>query len=78
MGDEHGAGQQEALSQRELEILELVADGLTNADIARRFHVTETTIKFHLTRIYRKLGVTNRTAAAVWLRRRRATPDVGD
>lgn len=56
------------LSAREMEILELVAEGRTNREIARRFWVTETTVKFHLTRIYRKLGVTNRTAAAVWWR----------
>jgi DNA-binding NarL/FixJ family response regulator len=56
------------LSPAERRILELVADGLTNAQIARQLWVTEATIKFHLSRIYRKLGVTNRTAAAMWLR----------
>jgi DNA-binding NarL/FixJ family response regulator len=59
----------EALSPAEQRILELVAQGLTNADIARQLWVTETTIKFHLSRIYRKLGVGNRTAAAMRLRR---------
>ena len=54
----------EALSPAERRILELVAQGLTNAEIARQLWVTETTIKFHLSRIYRKLGVANRTAAA--------------
>jgi two-component system, NarL family, response regulator DevR len=57
------------LSPAERRILELVADGLTNRQIARQLWVTETTIKFHLSRIYRKLGVANRTAAAMWLRR---------
>jgi len=60
------------LSSRELEILELVAAGQTNREIAQRFWVTETTVKFHLTRIYRKLGVKNRTAAAMWLQNRTA------
>ena len=59
----------EQLSARELEILELVAEGLTNGEIARRFWVTETTVKFHLTRSYRKLGVRNRTEAAMWWHR---------
>ena len=58
-----------ALSPAERRILELVADGLTNGQIARQLWVTETTIKFHLSRVYRKLGVANRTAAAMRLRR---------
>lgn len=58
-----------ALSPAERRILELVADGLTNGQIARQLWVTETTIKFHLTRVYRKLGVANRTAAAMRLQR---------
>ena len=58
-----------ALSPAERRILELVADGLTNRQIARHLWVTETTIKFHLSRVYRKLGVANRTAAAMMLRR---------
>ena len=67
-GVESGSAHSGQLSSRELEILELVAEGWTNREIARHFWVTETTVKFHLTRIYRKLGVTNRTAAAMWLR----------
>ena len=68
MGETRESGA-EALSPAERRILELVADGLTNAEIARQLWVTETTIKFHLSRIYRKLGVANRTAAASRLRR---------
>jgi DNA-binding NarL/FixJ family response regulator len=56
------------LSRRELEILQLVAGGLSNREIAQHLWVTETTVKFHLSRIYRKIGVGNRTAAAMWLR----------
>lgn len=56
------------LSPAERHILELVADGLTNGQIARQLWVTETTIKFHLSRVFRKLGVANRTAAAMRLR----------
>ena len=49
------------LTPRELEIVWVAADGGTNAEIARRLWVTEQTIKFHLSNIYRKLGVSNRT-----------------
>jgi DNA-binding NarL/FixJ family response regulator len=52
------------LSPRELEILEQVARGLSNSAIGEELYVTEQTIKFHLTNVYRKLGVSNRTAAA--------------
>ena len=62
------------LSAREVEILDLVAEGRTNREIARQFWVTETTVKFHLSRIYRKIGVTNRTAAAMWWRDELAAP----
>jgi DNA-binding NarL/FixJ family response regulator len=54
------------LTRRELEILRLVAEGLSNADLARRLWVTEQTVKFHLSNIYRKLGVSNRTEASRW------------
>lgn len=54
-----------ALTARELEVLELVAAGLTNAEAARRLELTVHAIKFHLAEIYRRLGVTNRTEAAV-------------
>jgi LuxR family transcriptional regulator, maltose regulon positive regulatory protein len=56
------------VTARELEILDLVAEGLTNAEVARRLWVTEGTVKFHLSRIYRKIGARNRTAAARWVR----------
>jgi DNA-binding NarL/FixJ family response regulator len=52
------------LTNRELEILKLVAGGASNGHIARQLWVTEQTVKFHLSNIYRKLGVANRTEAA--------------
>jgi DNA-binding NarL/FixJ family response regulator len=52
------------LSGRELEVLRLVAAGSTNNEIARRLWVTEQTVKFHLSNIYRKLDVGNRTEAS--------------
>ena len=52
------------LTERELEILGLAAGGATNGRIARELWVTEQTVKFHLSNIYRKLGVANRTEAS--------------
>lgn len=52
-----------SLTDRELSILKLVAEGLSNMDIANKLFVTEQTVKFHLSNIYRKLGVSNRTEA---------------
>jgi DNA-binding NarL/FixJ family response regulator len=57
---------QTPLSRRETEIIELVAEGLSTADMARRLWVTRETVKFHLGNIYKKLGVSNRNAAARW------------
>ena len=54
------------LTRRELEILQLVADGSSNGQLAKRLWVTEQTVKFHLSNIYRKLGVANRTEASRW------------
>ncbi|MFJ7157738.1 response regulator [Streptomyces sp. NPDC101118] len=51
------------LSDREVAVLRLVADGLTNAEVGRRLYVAESTVKTHLLRIFGKLGVDDRTAA---------------
>jgi DNA-binding NarL/FixJ family response regulator len=51
------------LTEREREILSAVADGRTTAVISRQLWVSEHTVKFHLTNIYRKIGVANRSAA---------------
>ena len=52
------------LTPRELELLRHVAEGHSNAQLARMLWVTEQTVKFHLSNIYRKLNVTNRTEAS--------------
>ena len=52
------------LTERETEILSALARGLSNEAIAKELWVAEQTVKFHLTKIYRKLGVANRTEAA--------------
>ena len=64
------------LTRREVEILQLVAEGHSNAELARMLWVTEQTVKFHLSNIYRKLNVANRTEASRWaqLRGLLATP----
>jgi len=53
----------EPLSQRELEVLELVASGTTNREAAARLFISEATVKSHLLNIYGKLGVSDRAAA---------------
>lgn len=55
------------LTEREKEVLRLVCDGLTNAEIAACLHVSRETVKSELKRIFRKIGVGNRTQAAVLL-----------
>jgi DNA-binding NarL/FixJ family response regulator len=57
---------EQGLTRRELEILRLVSEGHSNAQVARTLWVTEQTVKFHLSNIYRKLDVGNRTEASRW------------
>ena len=54
-----------ALTPRELEVLRLISLGMSNSEAADRLHVSIHAIKFHLAAIYSRLGVTNRTEAAV-------------
>jgi two-component system, NarL family, response regulator DevR len=54
------------LTKREVEILQLVAEGHSNSQLAKMLWVTEQTVKFHLSNIYRKLDVSNRTEASRW------------
>ena len=58
------AAEQSPLTSRELEVLQLVAGGATNGEIAQKLWVTEQTVKFHLSNVYRKLEVGNRTEAS--------------
>ena len=62
-----------ALSEREREVLALLVVGLPNKLIARRLESSEKTVKSHLTRIFRELGVTDRTQAALWAERHGVT-----
>jgi len=54
---------QVSLSAREIEVLQLVAEGASNGEIAARLHVTDATVKSHLVHVFSKLGVGSRTAA---------------
>jgi DNA-binding NarL/FixJ family response regulator len=58
-----------ALTEREREVLQLVASGLANKQIARRLGISEKTVKGHLTQVFQTLGVTDRTQAALWAER---------
>ena len=61
---EEPAADKIGLTVRELSVLKALARGLSNQAISKEFWVTEQTVKFHLSNIYRKLGVANRTEAA--------------
>jgi DNA-binding NarL/FixJ family response regulator len=56
------------LSHREREVLTLVTEGMANKQIARRLGISERTVKAHLTNIFQRIGVTDRTQAALWAR----------
>ena len=61
------------LSDREREVLAMVAEGLPNKVIAQRLGISEKTVKAHLTSVYREIGVTDRTQAALWAQRHDVT-----
>ncbi len=57
---------QKGLSNREAEVAELVTKGLSNKEVASQLFVTEKTVKFHLTNIYKKMNVKSRAQLIVW------------
>lgn len=57
---------QHLLSEREIEVLKLLSQGNNNQEIAQALHLTEGTVKNHITRILGQLGVRDRTQAALW------------
>jgi DNA-binding NarL/FixJ family response regulator len=59
----------EELTEREREVLFLLAGGLANKQIARRLAISEKTVKAHLTSVFRRIGVFDRTQAALWAER---------
>jgi DNA-binding NarL/FixJ family response regulator len=66
------------LTRREREILQLVAEGHSNSQLASMLWVTEQTVKFHLSNIYRKLEVANRTEASRWAQLHGLLPQVAE
>jgi DNA-binding NarL/FixJ family response regulator len=60
------AGGEENLTERELEVLQFIASGLTNHEIAERMVISETTVKTHVSHILGKLDLEDRTQAAIW------------
>ena len=56
------------LTRREVEILRLVSEGLSNRQVGEILYVTDQTVKFHLANVYRKLGVGSRLEAGRWAR----------
>jgi DNA-binding NarL/FixJ family response regulator len=69
LGDLRQHAGTDGLTDREREVLELVRQGLPNKSIARRLHITERTVKAHVTHILQRLGVSDRTQAALWAER---------
>jgi DNA-binding NarL/FixJ family response regulator len=63
------------LTPREREVLGLVVDGLANKQIARRMGISEKTVKGHLTNLFQRIGVADRTQAALWAERTGALRD---
>ena len=62
------ADQNLLLTERERQVILVLSEGITNKEIGRRLGLTEGTVEVHLHRIYRKLGIANRTALAVLAR----------
>ena len=71
LAERHEARPAAGLTPREREVLAMVAEGLPNKLIARRLEISEKTVKAHLTRIFERIGVSDRTQAALWAQRHR-------
>jgi len=56
------------LSERELQVLRLASKGLANKQIGRSLGIAERTVKVHLGNVFRRIGVSDRTSAALWAR----------
>lgn len=69
VGPGEPAAEDAGLSPREAEVLRLVVEGLLNKQIAARLGITERTVKAHLTSAYQRIGVADRTQAALWAQR---------
>lgn len=70
MENRRGARIQNDLTDREQQILVLVASGMSNKQIGAQLGISEKTVKTHLTNVFQQVGVTSRTQAALWAQRR--------
>lgn len=70
LGARPSSAQGGQLTARELEVLGLVREGLANKQIARRLDISERTVKAHLTSAFARIGVSDRTQAALWAERK--------
>jgi DNA-binding CsgD family transcriptional regulator len=61
-----------ALSNREAEIAYLVSGGLTNKEVASEAYITEKTVKFHMTNVYKKMGIRSRSQLVVMIMKKTA------
>jgi DNA-binding NarL/FixJ family response regulator len=68
-GPDHAGRPQVDLTDRERQVLGLLASGLANKQIARRLGISEKTVKGHLTNLFQRIGVSDRTQAALWAER---------
>jgi DNA-binding NarL/FixJ family response regulator len=73
-----GTAAGEPLTSRQMRVLKLLAQGLSNKQIARELEISEITVKAHVSLIFRKLGVSNRTQAAIEARKLLAENDPRD
>ncbi|MCF6745261.1 response regulator transcription factor [Blastococcus sp. KM273128] len=71
LSEVRGRAQADPLTEREREVLELIRQGQPNKTIARRLAISERTVKAHVTHILQRLGVADRTQAALWAERQR-------
>jgi two-component system, NarL family, response regulator DegU len=63
---ERDKGAENSLTAREIEVLELIAEGMINKEIAKRLYISEKTVKNHVSNIFKKLSVSDRTQAAIY------------
>ncbi|WHH59116.1 response regulator transcription factor [Petroclostridium sp. X23] len=64
--DEQRSRGENQLTQREIEVLELIAEGMLNKEIAAKLYISEKTVKNHVSNIFKKLNVSDRTQAAIY------------
>lgn len=76
--DEHPVHTSQLLSQRQREVLDVLASGKSNKEIARQLGIAEGTVKVHVNAVFRTLGVHNRVGAAAALRKLEENPDASE